>query len=396
MRPARTLVIGLISAAVLGAALVIGSGPVAQAAQGQTHRIQGGVEDGTFKPSCLSGASTNPSTEVLDATTYRRGISGAPGLIRILVPWNIVLNPTSHQAVCLHNYLVAARGKARIEISLNRRGKTGDDPSVADYRKAVNQLKEHDGTLISYLTAWNEPNNKSYLNTAHPASKAGHFYLIANKAFPGKVVAGDFASGVSAGFLGGYLKALGKARPRIWAIHPYTDDTNFQFYLSQQPARHKNPVAAASRALRNSKTVQFATLLGTHHYGAGTQIWINEIYVDHTADKCSPTSAKGTCAGKDNCQPMKVKRTCVGKPVRFSLANQGYAALFISGGLGRSSLPGVLAGKNLPQLTRYVYLRAEPSGKRLPDATVLRVQQRGCVYNTLAGSTSTPAAACSS
>jgi hypothetical protein len=79
----------------------------------------------------------------------------------------------------------------------------------------------------------------------------------------------------------------------------------------------------------------------------------------------------------------------------FSARNQGYAALFLSGGLGADSLPGELAGKDLPQLTRYIYLRAWDNGKKLPDADVLQVHAPGCVYYTLAGGGTTPAPQCS-
>lgn len=382
------------TAVALGAGLMIAANPAAQAAPGQAGRIQGGVEDGTFSGTCLSGTTTTPPTQVLDATAYRGKFGD--GLVRILVPYDIALQPSSASYQCLHNYLVAAQGKAQVEVSLNRTGTTGEDPAVATYTSAVNALAKSDGPLISFVTAWNEPNNTAYLKTAHPASKSGHFYLLANKAFPGKVVAGDFASGVGAGFLNGYVKALGTTRPKIWAIHPYTDVTNFQFYLSKQPANAKNPAAAGQSAVANSKIRQFAMLLGRHNYGSGTQLWINEIYIDHVADKCSPTSAKGTCEGKANCKSTP-QRTCTGTPAVFLPTNQGDAALFLSGALGANSLPGVLKGTNLPQLTRYVYLRARADGtdQQPADADALQVHFPSCVYYTLAGSKQTPAPQCS-
>lgn len=375
----RQALAALTATAALGAGLITAG--AAQAAPSQAGRIQGGVEDGTFSAVCLSGTTPTPPTQVLGATSYRGAIGDR--LVRILVPYNIATHPTGNALTCLTNYLKAAQGKAKVEVSLSRSGSTGDNPSVADYTKAVDALAKANGRYIAYLTAWNEPNNPSYLKTDHPASKAGHFYLIANKVFRNKVVAGDFASGVGAAFLDEYIKALGNTRPGIWALHPYTDVTNFQYYYSQQPANHKDPQAAGRRAAGSSKVLQFARLLGRNHYGPGTQIWLNEIYVDHTADKCAPGYPKGTCEGKGT--------------TKFLPRNQGYAALFLSGGLGADSLPGVLAHQNLPQLTHYVYLRAWDSAtdKQLPDADVLQIHFPTCVYDTLAGNGNKPAPQCS-
>jgi hypothetical protein len=364
----------------------VAAGPVAQAAPrqaaapGQAGRIQGGVEDGTFSSSCLHGKDNKPATPVIGAATYRGRLGD--GLVRILVPYNVATHRKSHTFRCLSNYLKAAHGKAKVEVSLSRVGSAAANPSTAHYRAAVRALARTEGKRIAYLTAFNEPNNKAYLKTAHPSSRAGHFFVIANQSFPGKVVAGDFASGVSAAFLDGYLAALGKARPKIWALHPYTDVTNFQFFLSQQPAKQKNPQAAGKRAAARSKVLQLARNLARHHYGTGTKIWLNEIYVDHTADKCSPSSPKGGCTGK-------------GKA--FLTQNQADAALFLSGGLGANSLPGVLRGHKLPQLTRYVYLRASAAAQdtQLPDADVLQIHFPDCLYYTLAGSKNTPAPQCS-
>ena len=375
----RTALAALAAAALVATGLA--GAPIAQAAPGQSGRIQGGVEDGTFSPVCLGGRRVAPPTQVLGATSYRGRIGD--GLVRILVPYDIARHRKSKPFRCLNNYLAAAKGKAKVEVSLSRVGSKAADPSTATFAKAVHALAKTERARISYLTAFNEPNNKAYLKTAHPSARAGDFYRIANRAFPGKVVAGDFASGVSAGFLSAYVKALGKDRPRIWALHPYTDVTNFQYFMSQQPAGGKNPQAAGKRAADRSKVLQFARLLAKHHYGSGTQLWINEIYVDHTADKCSPTSSKGTCTGKGT---------------KFLTQNQADAALFLSGGLGANSLPGVLKGKKVPQLTRYIYLRALASAKdsQLPDADVLQVHFPDCVYYTLAGSKSTPAPQCAS
>jgi hypothetical protein len=143
--------------------------------------------------------------------------------------------------------------------------------------------------------------------------------VAASQAFGSKVVAGDFSSGVPASFLSSYLGPITKAHlhPGIWAIHPYTDVSNFQYYLHDK----KSPQAAGQLAAASSKVLQLATELRVHGYGPGTELWINEIYIDHTSDKFPLAGIPGA----------------PGTP--FAARNQGYAALFLSGGLGADSLP---------------------------------------------------------
>jgi hypothetical protein len=387
----------LAATAVLASSLFAAGAP-AQAKPGQAGRIIGGVEDGTFSRTCLKGGAADPGVLQGTGMTYRAALAKGVGIVRILVPWNIATRPAdAKDLTCLENYMSAAHGNADVEVSLNRSSKHGSGPSPTAYARSVQAL----ATLnlgFSHVTAWNEPNNRSYLAGKHPATRAGRYFVIAHKIFGNKVVAGDFASGVSKKFLDGYTKALGSLRPGIWAMHPYTDLTNFQFYLSDQPAGHKNPVAAAKKADAHSKVKQFARLLAHHKYGSTTRIWLNEIYIDHRADKCPPTSHAGSGANKGKCVTRAGKPiTQPGKGKKFPLANQADAALYLSGALGHSSLPGMLKGKNVPQLTTYIYLRAldDPTNVQFKDADVLQVAHKSCVYYTLAGARSTPAPQCS-
>jgi hypothetical protein len=373
----RRLRRGLMAVAVVvtaGAGLVLSGigAPAASAAAGA--RINGGVEDGTFSPTCLSGHTATPDTGVLSATTYRNRLGN---VVRVLVPYNIATKRSSNEFKCFNTYLSDAKASgAAVEVSLNRVGTGAKPPSLGTYTKAVHALAKAAGGRISDLTAWNEPNNRSYLPGSAAATKAGQYFLAASKVFPGKMVGGDFASGVSPSFLTSYIKAMGNTHPAIWAIHPYTDVTNFQYYVHAG----LKPSKAGAKAAASSKVLQFARYLHDHGYGPSTSIWINEIYVDHTADKNPPAGTPG----------KKGSTT-------FSTKNQADAALFLSGGLGADSLPGALAGKDLPQLTRYIYLRAwdASADQQLPDADVLEVGFPDCLYYTLAGHKTTPAPQCS-
>ena len=78
--------------------------------------------------------------------------------------------------------------------------------------------------------------------------------------------------------------------------------------------------------------LSYAKELYLYHYNSSTRIWADEINVRRTD----------------------------GTNINFSDDNQAYAALFIDGGLGSDSLPGALAAyPDYPQLTRYIYLRAD-------------------------------------
>lgn len=358
--------------AALASALMASGGGARAATAASRHRIAGGLEDGTFSPACLHGKTATPDTGVLAARNFRSHIGD---VIRILVPFNIATKRSANAFKCLNSYLAdAASFGAKVEVSLNRVAPGRRGPSLARYRTAVHALARAEGSRIRYLTAWNEPNNRHYLR-GHAARRAGHFFMAAHKFFPHKMVAGDFASGVTAAFLSAYIKAMGHARPGIWAIHPYTDVTNFQYFMHSG----RSPRRAGALAAAHSKVIQLARGLHRHHYGPHTRIWINEIYVDHRADKRPPAGVPGAKG-----------RT------RFSLRNQAYAALFLSGGLGADSLHGVLKGKNLPQLARYIYLRARDSAtnQQPREADVLQVHFRTCLFHTLAGSKTTPAPQC--
>lgn len=350
------------------------------------HRVAAGVEDGNFSPRCLNGSSGLADLHVAKAVKYRAGLDAH--VVRVLVPWNIELRPTAKRT-CFNHYLKHASKYEKIEVSLNR-SKRKDSPNLARYSQAIKRLGNH-ANDISYLTAYNEPNNKNYLAKHRAATKAAQMYVRAAKTFHAKVVAGDFASGVSKKFLRTYANHLRRRHlhPTVWALHPYTDISNFQYFLQRQ--KHKNADAAARSANNHSKTVEFAHYLKALHYGSKTHIWLNEIYVTHLADKCPPYKTKSKCD----------KATKPTYEKKFSGRNQAYAAFYLDGVLGKDSLPRAVAQVGGPRLTRYVYLRATTNHANKAHADVLKVpipkdRQRNCIYDALATTIRTIPALCKS
>jgi hypothetical protein len=368
------------AAAVLGTVAMAGTGlmaagPAATAATPKAQtRIDGGVEDGMFSLSCLSGAAT-PNTGVLAATSYRNALGD---VVRILVPWDIA---TNNQIIgerhCFEQYVADAKTDgAVLEVSLNR---DGTPPALSAYTAAVKKLSSFKiAKDISFLTAWNEPNNSAYLPAKNAAAQAAGYFRAARAAFAKhkmSMVAGDFASGVGHSFFETYAKNLGSPWPKIWAIHPYTDITNFEYYM----LAGKSAQQAGLKAAGTSKVRQLAEDLRGH--GTNTRIWINEIYVDHRADKRPPAGVHIKNPGA-TCSDKKSKEPC------FSTTIQDSAAEFLDGALGADSLPGYLDRHSLPSLGRYIYLRAwsYSTDKQEPDADVLEVNFHTSLYCTLAGS----------
>lgn len=351
------------SLAVLAGVLAVPAAASAAVTPGPTP---GGVEDGTFSGSCLKASATNPATAVLEARSYR----GAMGrVVRIVAPWDIATGPTS-ELLCFEQYVADAKNDgAVLDLSL---GTTGQTPSLATYKAAVTKLASlRIASDISYLSAWNEPNNPAYLSVSSPALLGAEYFQAARQAFAAHrvtMVAGDFASGVSGSFFNTYADHLGRPWPTLWSIHPSTDVTNFEYYMwSGKTARRAGIDAAAI-----SKVRQLAIFL--HERGAGNRIWINEIYVEHQADRCPPTGVRVAGVDPATCPTLKNDPAYTKRMPAFSTVIQDDAARFINGDRA-ASLTRYLSGHGLPFITRYVYLRAYAASQdiQLPNATVLQV-----------------------
>ncbi len=108
------------------------------------------------------------------------------------------------------------------------------------------------GVPVSYVEAWNEPNNQGN----EPAAKAGEIADWAESVCAQRgcrVIAGDFEDAPSLrGYEPAYLAALSFS-PSIWGIHPYRS----------VKAHSDAPVLSFEQALPD--------------HGAGAQIWITEI-----------------------------------------------------------------------------------------------------------------------
>ncbi len=108
------------------------------------------------------------------------------------------------------------------------------------------------GVPVSYVEAWNEPNNQG----DEPAAKAGEIADRAESVCGQRdcqVIAGDFEDDPSlAGYETAYLAALSFS-PTIWGIHPYR----------------------SVKAHSDAPVLRFEQALPDH--GADAQIWITEI-----------------------------------------------------------------------------------------------------------------------
>jgi hypothetical protein len=133
---------------------------------------------------------------------------------------------------------------------------TGVYPTSArEYQAGLEALlvaADRAGVPISYVEAWNEPNNQGN----EPAAKAGEIADWAESVCPQRdcqVIAGDFEDAPSlAGYERAYLAALSFS-PAIWGIHPYR----------------------SVKARSDASVLRFERALPDH--GAGAQIWITEI-----------------------------------------------------------------------------------------------------------------------
>lgn len=354
--------------AVLAAAVTLGTGLLAAGSQAalasSPGRIDGGVEDGTFSPNCLKGAGT-ADPGVLDAYSYRHPIGD---VVRILVPWNIA-TVGGTPLTCLQTYLTDANtAGVPVEVSLNRAAADANGPTLSNYTTAVGTLKNDlagEASYITYLSAWNEPNNPAYLNNPGWATLAGKYFSIAKATFAGlgiQMVAGDFSStAVSAANLSAYITAAGGVSSSgipvggIWATHPYSDVREFEKLMAS--GKYTEDQAGAKAAAASTVT-SLANKLHTHTYGPGTRIWIGEVAIyDHYQGKT------------------------------FGGAVQDDAALFLTGGLGPDSLSGYLSGKTVPQVGRYIYLRADDATSNPSFDSggehVLQVNFPDCVYYAL-------------
>jgi hypothetical protein len=361
--------------AALAATVALGAGLLAagsQAAQASSPgRIDGGVEDGTFSPNCLNGAGT-ADPGVLNAYGYRHPIGD---VVRILVPWNIA-TVGGTPLTCLQTYLADAHAASvPVEVSLNRAAANANGPTISNYTAAVGALKNDLGgeaSYITYLSAWNEPNNPAYLNNMGWATLAGKYFSIAKATVAGlgiQMIAGDFSStAVSAANLSAYITAAGGVNSGgipvggIWATHPYSDVREFEKLMASGTYTEDQAGATAAAA---STVTSLASELHTHTYGPGTRLWVGEVAI------------------YDNYQGQT-----------FSSAVQDGAALFLSGALGPDSLPGYLSGQTVPQVGRYIYLRADDAASNPSFDSggehVLQVKFPDCVYDALTA----PAAGC--
>jgi hypothetical protein len=127
--------------------------------------------------------------------------------------------------------------------------------SAGEYGPALEAViadAARDGDPISYVEAWNEPNNQGREDAVKAAQIAGWADSICERRGC-QVIAGDFEDGPSvATYVQEYVSALSFS-PGIWGIHPYY----------------------SVKAGNDSAVLEIEQALPNH--GAGAQIWFTEI-----------------------------------------------------------------------------------------------------------------------
>ena len=172
---------------------------------------------------------------------------------RQIVFWNVAVMSNKTYLNDARAWINAARADG-VRPLVSFGGNGNYIPTVAQYTAAVKAFI-HDFPTVKLYTAWNEPDwiyRPALAN--HPALAASFFNALVKNCRGCTIAAGDLYRPVSGpgGGLGAWIKAYQKGlryKPKVWALHPYTD-------------------------VRSHKTAQIQTL---ERYIGGAQVWLTEI-----------------------------------------------------------------------------------------------------------------------
>lgn len=195
------------------------------------------------------------------ASFFRARWVGQINLARYVVQWNAMAqasadaNPDGDYRERFEAWLQDVGGLGLVPV-LALTSYTNAYPSTArEYEQGLEGLlaaADRAGAPVSYVEAWNEPNNQGN----EPAARAGEIANWAESLCAQRdcqVIAGDFEDAPSLpGYEQTYLSALSFS-PTIWGIHPYR----------------------SVKAHSDAAVLRFEQALPGH--GADAQIWITEI-----------------------------------------------------------------------------------------------------------------------
>lgn len=161
-------------------------------------------------------------------------------LARYITAYDVMDHPRTRAA--LKQWLAAARA-AHQEILISfehsyQGSKAKKAPTVAAYTKAIKKFHKAFPSVRD-ISAWNEVNRKIFkTGTSYQGQpiwnnprRAAQYYMAARRVFKGdRIVALDVLDQANVQSTVRYVKQFkryAKPAPRIWGIHPYSDDNRF-------------------------------------------------------------------------------------------------------------------------------------------------------------------------
>lgn len=192
---------------------------------------------------------------------------GAIRLARYFVPWNVT-SATGANPEYLSEYeqwYADAVEQLHLTpvLSLTQYGANPVPASAAQYRQLLEALLER--KHVSYVEAWNEPNNRPWIAAARAAEYLREAQVVCER-FACTPIAGDFLDSPNmASYERAYVQDLGALRPIDWGVHPYAA-------VKQQSAQG-----------------MYEFVEGLPGGGAGLSIWLTEA----AAYECQPGDDAG-------------------------------------------------------------------------------------------------------
>jgi hypothetical protein len=192
---------------------------------------------------------------------------GAIQLARYFVPWNVISGTGANPKYLAEYEQWYADAVATLHLtpvlSLTQYGANPVPGSAAEYRQLLEALlaRKH----VSYVEAWNEPNNRPWIGEARAAEYFREAQSVCER-FACTPIAGDFLDSPNmVSYERSYVRDLGALRPIDWAVHPYAA-------VKQQNAAN-----------------MYGFVEGLPGGGAGLSVWFTEV----AAYECQPGNDAG-------------------------------------------------------------------------------------------------------
>jgi hypothetical protein len=159
---------------------------------------------------------------------------------RYITPYDVMDDPASLPA--LTQWIAAAHAAHQemlISFEHSHKGaKAKKAPSIAAYTKAIKKFRKAFPS-VKDISPWNEVNRKIFRSGTtyqgqpiwNNPKRAAQYYMAARKVFKGrKIVALDILDQANVASAVRYVKKFrryAKPAPKIWGVHPYSDNNRF-------------------------------------------------------------------------------------------------------------------------------------------------------------------------